>query len=64
MAPFLFVEITLRESAKTDHAAAMSLDQPVKNRNRVTLSPVEQSFRSRNEIGQSKPHESITRSRL
>ena len=64
MAPFLFVEMTLRESAKADHAAAMPLDQPIKNRNRVTLSPVEQWFRSRNEIRQPKTHESITRSWL
>jgi UDP-N-acetylglucosamine transferase subunit ALG13 len=42
----------------------MLLDQLVKNRNRVTLSPVEQGLRSGNQIRQAQAQQPIARRRL
>jgi hypothetical protein len=64
MAACLFAGITLREPSEADHACAMFLDQPVKNRDRVALAAVEKRFRGWNEIRQAQTHKAIPRSRL
>ena len=62
--PLLWAVPALWKSSQSNHAGAVLLDQPVEYGDRVALPPVEQGFRSRNQIRQPEAHQAIARSRL